>query len=287
MADTTGMQDIRGENVERAVKGFALQSFKLKQVCLEQSSSNWQESYYQETASELTATGGGGFSVKGVGRLSAFPHIAPSWTKQSSYHQKHAGEAYIDYEDSKSSAIDVQARTYLRVARAIAYSVDNAIYDVITADANVNTAAAVATWDSATVADRDPIRDILTGIEYCRIDNYEVQENGYLLLSPTDYTNLMMNSKVVNNPSFEGADVVQNGVVGRIAGLKIIVSNSIDADEACVIKGKEAVVYKVLDPLKTRLIEDAGIKWQVRAWEIGITQVVNPEAIHIITNTQA
>ena len=286
MADQTGMEDIRGQNIERAVKGFALQEFKLKQVCMVQSSSSWKESYYQETAAELTANAGGGFSVKGVGRLSAFPHVAPSWTLQNSYMQKHAAESYIDWEDATTASIDVVARTLLRVARAVAYSVDNAIYDVITANASTNTNAAAATWDSATVADRDPIGDILTGIENCAIDNYNVLENGFILLSPTDYSHLIQNSKVINNPSFKTADVVSNGVVGQVCGLKIIVSNSVDADEACIIKGQEAVTYKVAQPLKVALIEDSGVKWQVRAWEIGITQVTNPEAIDIITNTQ-
>lgn len=286
MADTIGQADIRGENIDKVVKGFALQEFKLKQVCMLASSSNWKESYYKETSSELTATDTGtGFAVKGVARLAAFPNLEPSWTKTSSYHVKHAGEAVISWEDYTTSAIDVAARTLLRVARAVAYSVDNAIYDVITADANVNTLAASDNWDSATIANRDPIGDILHGIEYCAVDNYDVLENGYILMNPENYTNLVMNSKVISNPTFKSG-VLENGRRGEICGLKIIVSNSIDADEVCILKGQEAVTYKTAEPLKTALIEDKGVKWQVRAWEIGITMVTNPEAIHIITNTE-
>ena len=285
MASTIGQTNLVGENIDKAVKGFALQSFKLKQVCMIQSSSDWKETYYKETAAELTP-GGETFSVKGVARLSAFPNLEPSWTKTSSYHIKHAGEAVISWEDKTTSAIDVMARTLLRVGRAIAYSVDNAIYDTITADADVNTAAASAEWDNATVANRDPIGDILTGIQYCAEDNYDVLENGYLLLSPKNYKNLITNSKVIQNPSFKSG-VMENGRRGEICGLKIIVSNSIDADEACIIKGQEAVTYKTAEGLRTATIVDEGIKYQIRAWEIGITMVTNPEAIHIITNTEA
>jgi hypothetical protein len=285
MADTIGMADIRGQNIDKAVKGFALQEFKLKQVCLVQSSSNWKETYYKETKTELTAAGND-FSVKGVGRLSAFPNLEPSWTQASSYHLKHAGEAVISWEDATTSAIDVMGRTLLRVARAVAYSVDNAIYDVITADGSVNTLAASDNWDSATVANRDPIGDILHGIEYITVDNYDVLANGYLLVNPENYTNIIMNAKVMQNPTFKAADVVKNGVVGGVCGLKIIVSNSVDADEACIIKGQEAVTYKEAAPLTTATIIDEGISYKIRAWEIGITQVTNPEAIHIITNTE-
>ncbi len=286
MADQLMEQDIKGENVQRAVTGFGLQAFKLKQVCLLQTSSNWKESYFQETSAELTATDtGAGFSVKGVARLSNFPNLEPSWTKQSSFHIKHAGEAVISYEDAITSAIDAIGRAIIRVARAIAFSVDNAIYDVITADANVNTAAATDNWDSATVGNRDPVGDILHGIEFCAVDNYDVLENGFILMNPENFTNLIMNAKILSHPTFESG-VMKNGRRGSILGLKIIVSNSIDADEVCIIKGQEAVTYKTAVPLTSNLDLTPGKKYQITAWEIGITMVLNPEAIHIITDTE-
>ena len=107
------------------------------------------------------------------------------------------------------------------------------------------------------------------------------------MLSPTDYAHLMMNSKVINNPSFKTADVVSNGVVGQVVGGKIIVSNAVDADEAAMIVGQLAVTYKELDPMHVVLEKHAGIKTVVSAWTIGITQIVHPEAIHIITDTQS
>ena len=57
MADSTGMIDIRAENVDRAVKGFALQKYKIKGVCLVQSSSAWKETYYKESSAELSGQG--------------------------------------------------------------------------------------------------------------------------------------------------------------------------------------------------------------------------------------
>jgi len=286
MADSVGMQDIRGENINKAVIGFALEEYKIKQVCLVQSSNKWKETYYKETSSELTASGQEQ-SVKGVDRLANFPYLNPTWTETSARHQKHAGESVVSMEDAITDSIDALARATLRVARAIAYSVDRAIYSVITSDADVNTAASTAAWDDGTESNREPITDILTGIEYLYVDNYDALRNGYLLLSPTDYTNLMRNSRVINNPSFKTADVVSNGMVGQICGLKIIVSNAVDADEACIIVGQEAVTWKSAVPLKTAVIEDKGIKYTIRSWEIGIAVVTNPEAIHIITNTQA
>lgn len=285
MAEEVGQVDIRGENVSRTVKGFALQEFKMKQVLMQVSSSDWTETYYRETAAELTPAGET-FGIGGVARGAAFPNVDASWTKFQGQHRKFAAESTIFMEDKLTDAIDVQARTILRVARSIANQVDSYIYTELSGASGINTAAAVATWDSATESDRDPVRDILTGIEFMSVDNYDALQNGFILLSPKDYTNLMMNSKVINNPSFKTADVVSNGVVGQIAGLNIIVSNVVTADEALIVIGQRAATWKSATPLTSAVIEDKGVNFTIRSWEIGQVQVTDPEAIHKITNTQ-
>ena len=283
MADTVGQIDIRGENIERAVKGFALKEFKFRQILLPSSSNDWTETYYRETATDLVA-GGNNFSIQGLPRGGTFPHVDPSWTKTSGNHTKFGAEGTVFMEDKLTNAIDVQSRTILRVARSIASQVDSYIYTTLSGASGINTAAASATWDNADLPSRDPIRDILTGIEYMAVDNYDALQNGYLLLAPKDYTNLLMNTKVINNPSFKTADVVSNGVVGQICGMKIIVSNNVTADEALMVIGQRAATWKSAVALTSAVIEDKGINFTIRSWEIGHIQVTDPEAIHKITN---
>ena len=258
----------------------------MKQVLLNQSSSKWTETYYRETATELSATGEG-VSVQGVARGAAFPHVDPSWTKVQGQNIKFAAEGTIFLEDKLTDAIDVQARTILRVARSIASQVDSYIYTTLSGADGISTAAAVANWDDATATDRDPIRDILTGEQTLFESNYDALMNGYLLLSPKDYRNLMMNSKVINNPSFKTADVVSNGRVGQVAGLTIIVSTSVTADEALIVIGQRAATWRAATPLTSAVVEDKGINFTVRSWEIGHVRVTDPAAIYKITNTQA
>ena len=249
MADQVGQSSIRGENIERAVKGFALKEFKLKTPLLLQSSSNWTETYYRETAADLTAPSET-FNIQGVSRGGAFPHVDPSWTKVQGAHVKFAAEGNVFMEDKITDAIDVQARTLLRVARSIASAVDTYIYTQLTAATGTSgVVAASDTWNSATVANRDPIGDILKGIAAMEENNYNILANGYLLLTPLDYSSLLRNSKVINNPSFKTADVVSNGIVGQICGLKIIVSNNVTAGEAMMIIGQQAATYKSAVPL--------------------------------------
>jgi len=286
MADRVGQQDVLGENISRAVKGFGLKKFKLRQVLQIDSSNKWTETYYRETAAELTA-GGETWDIQGVARGAAFPHVDPSWTKVQGVQVKFAAEATVFLEDKLLDAIDVQKRSIIRVARSIANSTDAYIYTTLSGASGIGTGAAGATWDSATVADRDPIADILAGIQNLDESNYDALENGFLLLSPKDHKNLIRNSKVINNPSFKTADVVSNGRVGQICGLTIIKTTSVTADQAMIIVGQIAATWKSAVPMRSNVEEVFGVKDIIASYEIGHVQVTDPAAIYVITNTQA
>ena len=285
MVESHGTVDIRGENVQRAVTGFALKKFKLKPLLLTTSSSKWTETYYKETATILSA--GGTRNIKEIGRLSQFPSVEPTWTKVSAPHLKYAAKGIVSMEDKLTDAIDVQARTLFRIAESVANSVDAAIYAKLTAEVGTaGTVAAVAKWDAVTVSSRDPIQDILRGIQAMDESNYDALEGGHLLINPHDYASLMMNSKVINNPSFKTADVVSNGRVGQIAGLTIVKTTSVTDDEAMIIISQRSAAWKTAVALTTAVIEDKGIKFEIRAWEIGQIQIPNPKAIYTITGTK-
>jgi len=295
MAESTGMADLRKEYVDGAIKAIALQEYKLKTLCTVDSSSAWTETYYRETNTDLTggATGGGASTpVKGVPRLAPFPYGEVSWTKVSGINEKYAMEGMISYEDQKMNNIPMIQRTIIRLGRAVALAVDSQIAAVMLASAgNTFAIGAGNEWDSATVANRDPVYDILYGINMLRKDNIDaLNGNGYLCVNGTDYTNLLRNSKIVNNPSFKTADVVSNGVVGQIAGLKIMVTESLEVttpDVAYIVVAKEAMTWKEVTPLTVTQIEDPGIKTTIRAYELGHCQMVVPNAVCKITNTRA
>ena len=280
MADTTGEADLRAENVSRIVTGFALQEYKMKQLCMIQSSNAWTETYFVETSTELT--GGTGSAVKGVPRLANFPYGEVSWTETSGRNVKHGMEGVISWEDAKTNAIDVIARTLLRIARAISKSVDGTIAAAILA-ASGQTTAANATWDNAVIADRDPIQDILDAKALIEIQNYNPNKNGYLLVHPTDYSHLLGNANIRNAGQFYSDSVTKNGVVGHLLGLTVISSNSITVGGANVVIAKEACTWKSVIGLTVKTIEDPGIKYTIRAYEVGQIQVVNPNAICDIT----
>ena len=289
MADTTGEADLRKEYVDGAVKAVALMEYKLKSLCSVDASSAWTESYYRETNTDLI--GGGVASptnVKGIPRMAPFPYGEASWTKVSSIIEKYGMEGQISYEDSLLNNIPMIQRTVLRIGRAVAKAVDSQIAAVMTASfGNTYAITAGNEWDSETIANRDPVFDVLSAIQTLRADNIDaLNGNGYLVVNGTDYTNLISNSKITNNPSFKTADVVSNGVVGQICGLKIMVTEAVDADVAFVVVSKEAMTWKEATPLTVMQIEDPGVKTTIRAFELGTCQMVSPNAVCKITNTR-
>ena len=280
MADTTGEADLRAENVSRIVTGFALQEYKMKQLCMIQSSSAWTETYYKETAADLE--GQSGSAVKGIPRLANFPYGEVSWAKTEGRNVKHGMEGVISWEDKKTNAIDVIARTLLRIARAVTKSVDVEIAAAIVSEAG-NTQAANATWDNAVIADRDPIQDILNAKSLIEIDNYNPNQNGFLLVHPTGFSHLLGNANVRNAGQFYTDSVTRNGVVGMLLGLTLISSNSVTDGGAQIVVAKESMTWKSVVGLTVKTIEDPGVKYTIRAYEVGQVQVTNPDAICKIT----
>lgn len=285
VADETGEQDIRAEDVSKVVKGFALQNYKLKSICMIQSSSAWTEVYYKETAADLTkttTTGITGTSLGQIPRLAKFPNLDVSWTKVTGVNIKHGGEATISYEDERTNNVPVIARTLLRIARAVTKSVDTVIAAAILSEAG-NSVSANATWNNAVIADRDPIQDILDGEALIGIDNYDALSGGSLLVHPTNTAELLGNANIRNAGQFYTDSVTRNGVIGRLLGLNIINTNSVTEGGAQIVIGKEALTWKSVVGLNVVTIPEPGVKKTIRAWEIGQIQVPNPDAICSIT----
>ena len=279
---------IFGENISRIVKVFEKKQFKLRPLLLNVKSTNWTETYYKEDPTILTAAGTR--NIKEIGRLSQFPTLNPTWTKISAEHFKYGGESEISIEDILTDAFNVQTRTLEKIAEAIINAIDIAIYTALTNETptsgNVN---AVAEWDAAAESTRKPIEDITRGIEAMDENNVDALSGGVLLINPHDHASLINNSKVINNPSFKTADVVSNGRVGQIAGLTMVKSTSVTADEAMIIINQQTATWQSVVNLTTAVITNtettAGIKALIRSWEIGQIQITNPKKIYTIENT--
>lgn len=288
MADTWREADLRKEYIDSAVKAVAKDQAILKTLCTIDSSDAWTESYYRETNDDST-DGGTGSAIKGIPQMAPFPFVQVTETKVSSVVLKYGDESVISLEMQQSATVPMLQRHILRMGRKINYQVDVTIEALMNASAG-NTFGITAgnEWNSATVANRDPIYDILYGINMLRADGIDaLNGNGYLVVNGTDYTNIISNTKILNHPTFQSVSAVENGVVNRLCGLSVMISEVVTADQAYIVVKGEALVWKQAQPLQVVTIEDPGKSTTIRAWERGVAQLHAPNAICKITNTRA
>jgi len=293
MVDTFTEQDTRKQIWDRDIKGFAAKRYVMKELVMEVSTDAWTNSFYQKTATSLT--GGVGSAVKGIPRGAPFPFLERGVTLKNAVILKHGGEGKIYWEDILTSNIAIEAETISDVTDAVVFSVDNTIYSTLTENdtpATINTIAIAAgyEWNSATIQNRDPVQDLLNAVREITIDRYPILTSGmgYLVVNETDYANLMGNSKVINHPTFKLADgIITNGSLAQLCGLKIKVSPVVTADKALVVMAKKCGTWKQTMALSTETIIDPMKSYTIRAAEIGVCQLTDPEAVCLITNTRA
>lgn len=278
---------LNSENIDSAVKAVVKIEEQWMAMCTVDSSSSYTESYFRETNDD-DSDGGAGSPIRDTPEYSPFAYVDVTETQFSSVIQKYAAESIISMEATQYATVPMLQRKIYRLSRKLIYQQDVAIKDGVRADAgNTLAIAAGSEWDSATVANRDPVKDILDAIQTLRADGINaLNGSGRLVVNGTDYTNIISNSKVLNHPTYESG-VMQNGQVGKLLGLTIVVSEIVDADEAYVLVAKQGMVWKSAQALTTKTIEDPGKSTTIRAWSRGVFQFQAPNEACKITNTRA
>ena len=293
MVDNWAEADNRKQVWDKDIKGFAKKRYVMRELVTVETTNAWTNSFYQKTATSLT--GGSFHGIEGIPPGANFPSVVRGTTLQSARILQHGGEGMILWQAILTSNIRLQAEVISDVTDAVVYSVDNKLYNMMTESdtpATINTLAiaAGAEWDSADIQNRDPVQDLLNAVREITIDRYPILTSGqgYLIVNETDYANIMGNSKVVNHPTFKGAvGIIKNGNVAMLCGLKIKVSPVVTADKALVVMAKKVGTWKVSQPLTVDVIKDPQKKYTIRASEIGVAQLTDPEASCLITNTRA
>lgn len=282
---TVETTDIRGLDIDKMVKGFALTEYVFKTQVTNSTTSGDSIRWYQETAADLTLTAP---STLETAPLSRFENAEVSWTRNTSYPIKYAVEGTISREDIKSADIDVLARTILRLTRAIVKKVDSAIYNVISENqspTNIGTAAATGNgWDDTT--NGNPILDIMKGIQNIAENDYDT--NGIQVwMNPKNYKDLLNYVITVKGSSIPGfsSDKVQTGVVGTLVGTKLVVSNNVVADSVWMGIPAKACTWKAFESLQVKTEELIGKGTKVYVWENGVALLTDPKAAYLITDT--
>lgn len=290
MADTVEMQDIRGLDIDKTVKGFALAEYVFKGACTISNTSADHIRWYQETAADLTATTPA--KVSNISPLSTFPILEVSWTRQTSYVRKYAAEGFISMEDMKSSDIDVVARTLLRLTRAVVKQVDTRIWNVMIESGTAENSKTInfVTTSGAWNQNKEPIGDIMEAKRKIWEDNYN-PEGAYLFMSPKTYEYLvtyLIDQKGSSIPNFS-SEKVRSGVVMEILGVNVKVSNNATytaSGAALLVVPNRACTWKSHTDTTSVAINEPGIGTRFRVWELGEAILTDPNAVCWIAPTE-
>jgi len=289
MVDASGQADIRGIDIDKLAKGFADESNVFKQFCTVSSTKNRELRWYKKTSGFLDSVDTSGITasqIAGVAERALPTVVEQSWTRQQDFVRKYFVESpTISMEDIRDTDIDILATNIRDLVRAVARQVDKRIYDVLAANVG-NTTAATATWDNATQANVNIVKDLLTAKRKIRQAGYD-PEGAFLLVTANDHELLLTNlifTKGSSIPAFSSAQVSGQGVVHEILGLKVIVSENVTADEAQVVVNKRAMTWKAFMPITSVVIDDPGIGKKIRVWEEGEALMTDVNAGSAITN---
>ena len=287
MADTEREADLRSEHIDLAVKAVVKIEEKWKALCAIDTAKSYTESYFRETNDD--ATDGGTYSpIRGVPEFAPFPYVDVEETQVSSVIQKFAASSLISMEAGQYATVPMLQRKIYRIGRKIIYQVDVAIHAGVAADFG-NTVAITAgyEWDAVTPDNRQPVKDILDSIQTLRASGIDaLNGSGYLVVNGQDYTNIISNSKVINHPTYESG-IMQNGQVGKLLGLTIVISEVVTANTAYVLIAKQGMVWKEANALTTVTTIKPGKYTEIDAWQRGVFQLQAPNEICKITNTRA
>lgn len=292
MADTSGMADLRGLDIDKLAKGFADESLVLKNFVTVSSTSAREIRWFQKTAGFLDSTDTTAITASQIKNVppKALPVVVEqSWTRQTSYVKKYFVESpTISEEDIKDCDIDVLAGNVRDLVLAVQNQVDSRIYNVLTeslSPSTIQTVGATADgWDD--VATGNPILDLLNAKQMIRAYRYD-PEGAILYINSIEHRNLvnfLISVKGSSIPSFS-SEKVRDGVVMGLLGLNVVVSENATTDYALVFVPQRAATWKSFMPLTTAMINDPGIGRKIRVWEEGECLLTDPKAVCLITDT--
>ena len=106
-------------------------------------------------------------------------------------------------------------------------------------------------------------------------------------MNEATYTYLISNSKVVNHPTFKGAaGIIENGKIASLLGLTLYVTPVVTNDKVLVGIAKTCATWQQTHPLTVDVIIDPQKKYTIRASEIGVCQLTDPESLCLLTNVR-
>jgi len=289
MADTSGMAEIRGIDIDKLAKGFADEENLFKKFCTVSTTKAREIRWYSKTAGFLTTTATEGLAaaseITNVSERSMPAVVEQSWTRTTSYVRKYfVSSPLISEEDIKDCDIDIFATLIRDLVRCVERLVDARIYTVLSTGTGVQTSAASSVWDVAATA--NPIKDILVMKQAIRAYGYD-PEGAILALNSIEHRNLLeyiINVKGSSIPSF-ASQKIESGVVMEILGCRVIVSENATTNQVLLFVPQRACTWKAFMPITSAIVDEPLVGKKIRVAEEGEALLTDPKASYLLTAT--
>ncbi|HEB13737.1 MAG TPA: hypothetical protein ENI13_02020 [candidate division CPR3 bacterium] len=289
MADTRGMQDIFGLDIDKLAKGFGTQKYTFLEECQVRQMKGDSVRWFQKTAGTLSATAPS--TTKNVSPGARPTTLEVSWTRNTSYKKKYFVEGFLDEEDITDAEIDTFSTTIRDLTEVIVRDRDSDLWDIMSdsqSGTNIQTFATTAQggdqWDAANYA-ADIIVDLMHAKKLILDQGYD-PEGATLLLDTLGYKSLvtwLISGKGSSIPGFS-SEKIKTGIVLGLLGLNVKVSLNVTTDYALVIVPKRAVTYSGSQGITANTTLDPGIGRNIRVWASGIAYRTDPQAIVLISD---
>ena len=287
MADGAGQALIKGLNIDKVSKDMLEEASIFKGEVKNESTSSREIRWYQKTSGLLEMTSPAKISAIAYG---ARPFVLRrTWTRNTSFTKKYLLDSeMINMEDETDSDVQVFLNTTEDLTDALAFDRDKDIWDVVSESQSaslINSVTSNAAWDAA--SGQNPYEDVAEAEQLIR-EGTNRNPVLKIYLSPKDHKNLKVWLVTAKGSSFPGfsSQLVENKPLLMFDGKQVIISDNITADFAMVANLERGAIYKEFSGLKTSIITEEQVGRKIRMGFNGITLLVRPEYIALISNTQ-
>jgi len=285
MADTLGMADLRGMDVDKLAKGFADEEFIFKNFLTVTPTSARELRWYQKTAGVLDSTDTSGITASqlvGVAWGALPPVVEQSATRMTSYVKHFIVESpWFSDADVRDTDLDMLAINIRDLTRAIANQVDYRILDVLSGTVNLSGSAAGTGWSDGT--NGNPFLDLLSGSTEIRANGYDISGT-VAWVHPQNYKaclNYFVTTKGSSIPAFS-SEKVTDGVLTKIANVRIVVSNNATRGQVLMITPQRSATWKTFTPITAVTETKPLIGVKIRVAEDGEVIFTDPKSAYLI-----
>ena len=211
------------------------------------------------------------------------PITETSATRLTSYVRHYqAWSPWFSYADLKDSDPDMFAANLRDLKRAVENQIDKRILSVLSGTCLLSGSAYGTGW--ADVTNGNPFIDLLSGSMEIRKQGYDIN-NIVAWVHPDDFkngVNYFVSTKGSSVPQF-ASGVVQDGVITRIANVRIAVSNNCTEGQVMMITPQRSATWKTFTPLTAVVKEEPAIGSQIRVYSDGEILFTDPNSAFLLT----